>query len=121
MTIHSKILYTLRSAAIWLLILVSLILAQPLLGMASHAPDGMNRQLGFNAPDFGAELLNCPVDHSGNAKQSLQRSESALIVTLLVQAGLLPSDRPDCLRMVIPSPWLAKCHPLFLPRPPPNS
>ena len=115
------LLSTLRPCGVWLIILLSLALAQPLLGIASHAPDIASRQIEFTAPDFVVDLLDDLVEHSSNAKQSLLGPGSELISSHLVWDGLFPPGRPDYLQITITSPWLTQCHPLSLPRPPPHS
>lgn len=115
-----KLFSTLRPAGLWLIVLMCLSLAQPLLSLAGPAPQETNL-LEFKAPDFDAELLDSPVEQPGSTKHSLYCPEAGSVPSRIVLADQLTSGRSDYLRITISSRWLATSPTLFFPRPPPQS
>jgi len=81
--------------------------------------EGAAKQFELLAQNFGAELLDSPVEPTGIGKHATQCPETATIASKLALTGQLPPREAGLLQCASTSPWLVRFHSLFLPRPPP--
>ena len=84
--------------------------------MGGHA-----KQFELIAQNYGAELLESPVEPNGICIHSIQCPETETITSNLALGDQLPPCEAGFLHIVTTAPWLVRFHPLFLPRPPPHS
>jgi hypothetical protein len=83
--------------------------------------EGPAKQSELVAQNFGAELLDSPVEPTGISKHSMKFPETATISSNHGLADQLPSSEAGFLQFVTTSAWFVRFHPPFLPRPPPLS
>jgi len=115
------LLRNLRFAGSWLIALMCLALLIPTACMAAPSKEEPAKQFELLAQNFGAELLDSPVEPTGIGKHATQCPKTATIASKLVLTGQLPPGEAGFLQFASTSPWLVRCHSLFLPRPPPHS
>ena len=111
----------LRLAGFWLIALTCLSLFMPTTCLATPLMEGPAKQSELIAQNFGAELLESPVEPTGISKHSTQCPETETISSNLGLADQLPSSEAGFLQSIAASRWLVSYPPQFLPRPPPLS
>ena len=116
-----KLLKTLRTAGWWFIALICLTLNLPTAWVAIPATGGGDSQFELSAQDFGSELLDSPVEPSGNQKPSTRPTESVTAPYNYAFKSQWPSGETFFLQVVNIPPRAVNLLRSFLPRPPPLS